>query len=227
MNSSFSISPVFILLRIDPTEVIDKYNKGKMFNIAVPKINIQMSGGASLMKPIHGLVPTSETFSFPNRSGMDNIFLTTNHKSHTEARYNDTPMSNIDCDWCRIFCTHEMIGIPIHVTAKYSADGEMVPVYWTEGACCDFRCALAWIQATQRGSSFNNVSRYSSKHYLMTLYAINYPNGPDLVAAPDFRLLAPRGPMTPEQFKNRSYTLVRNGLFLTFSAKGIYQKISS
>lgn len=135
-----------------------------------------------------------ELYSFNDRNNQLQVLIGADGKKNFMMGNNDNP---ILCDWCRTKLSETWIGIP---TKRVINDGNIL--YFTEDFFDTFECAYAAIKEYY----IKNVNKYhQAEMYLKSLFYKLYPNSV-FKPAPNYRLLAPRGTMTKEEFTYDSHT---------------------
>lgn len=215
------VVPTFTLFRVDPAQVVEEYNRGVYTNIVVPRIGNISLNYSSLIRPVYGHTPDDSTFCFHNRSGLENVFFTTDHLLYKAVCEQNQPIKDKECDWCRILTTHDMVTMPVRITSNSG-----LPVFQGQRPYCDFECMYAHFKDRERGIDFRHAPKSGIEHLIKAMFALAHP-GQELFPAPYYGLLIKNGGhLTEGEFKKRSHRYVSTGTFIMAPLKEVYQKVS-
>lgn len=213
MSRILSISvPTFILKKIDPEQLVEKYNQGEFQSISIHKENVQVKNAIKIIGTgIHDSV-----YSCRDKNNVVHTIATTNCD-----RYEHLATDEHVCDWCRLKFTHQEIGIPISYKNEHG-----VLTFYTEGTYCDFPCALADLFRT-RGPSLRYYDvAYGDSETLLRLWYFKIRPDEVLKPAPHFRLLKRNGGSLEEhEYYNRNLTYIKIPGIITLPAKQQYLMI--
>ncbi len=120
----------------------------------------------------------------------------------------DPPVKSSECDQCRIVCEGISMGVPVRMQ-----EINCITTYYMDGSTKHLECALTRIKRDQGLSiRYRDPLYMDSEQLLRRLYKQLFPEEGPLKEAPDYRLLAPRGPISTAEFlsKVHTYYQIRN-----------------
>jgi len=234
------ILPTFLLRSVDPAKVIADYQNGKYQNLSMhnkvenqPTLN-QRLPSISLL-PDYDKSADSESYSYVDKSNVQRIVGTTNHRNYEIIKANTQlagalPFGNGEkCNWCRVELTQSPIGIPIKIQClktKDASQGEnKYYVFHCEGSYCSFECCYAGLKQLNQPIFVTRDSLHmESEQMLRFMYDIIYPNS-KLQEAPDWRILKDNGGfLSREEFFSCNHTFHRLPSIILLPAKVEYAR---
>jgi hypothetical protein len=185
VTSSLSYTPTLCLKRVNPESVLEAYLRGQYLTATLPTTKRKLKA----------------TF-IPATTGESLMFRDKNNCIHTIHMTNNTkikqlPVYSPRCYWCmqelskdvtqRVPIVCGMSQIAIKDGYKYT--------FLSEGEACSFECALAYLRhfGYGVGASARTSHQVNGEMCLHALYRLIYPDGDELIEAPDFRLLVNHG----------------------------------
>lgn len=221
MSRILSVSvPTFILKKIDPEQLIEKYNSGEYRTCVIQKENVQVKHvikiiGNNVQDPI---------YSCRDKNNIVHTIATTNCEQY-EHRGSDEHL----CEWCRVKFTHPIIGIPL--TYKYNKtpdSSEYTLVFYTEGQFCDFSCALAYLYMCRGPSLRYYDTTYNDSETLLRMWHSKAHPENMLRPSPHYRLHKRNGgSLDDHEYYNHATTYVKIPGLITMPAKQQYIKMAS
>jgi hypothetical protein len=227
-----SVTPTFLIKKIDHRKVLENYNNGKYTSFKLPEKRTQMNVIKATVEPTYGTSPDAPIYTFRNKNNIVQTVATTNHTSY--LAFNSTgqlPMGGI-CDGCRRLFEHQAIGIPIRIekiiTTLANNEQKVLTVYHCDDLVYhSFECALLGLKRTNRLNwQFRDPLYMDSETMLRNFYAQLYPNAGQLKAANDHRLLKCHGgPLDDAEYDNGHHIFTRSSNVVMVPVKVQYQRL--
>jgi len=223
-----SVTPTFLLRKIDPHQIYEQYIQGQYANIKLPPEKITISTTPIVVQPTVGNSPESDVYTYRTKSNTIQTVVTTNHTRYQICTTSgaETPDGG-ECDWCWKEFKHKAVGIPVQV--DYIRDnGETITKYYVDGCMCSFECTLAELKKHYALSyRYRDPLYIDSEQLLRNLYSTMYPNAGFLRPAPDFHLLRRRGgSLNYDEFHDKKHTYERTPNVVVAPLKVQYLKQS-
>lgn len=205
-------APIFVLRKINPKDISQKYSEGYYENTKIPPSKIRVSDVFHVSTPSHGSSPEDPRYQFKDKNNASVIVVTSNSTAYTiykqSKQFIDKPRT---CPYClRAFETPPtpvVVKLDIEDRGKSSAPSDdtsnsIYYIFWTINVnCCSFPCAFSW---TKRESYCSYRYKLAYEH-LKTLFRFMHP-GKKFYEAPNWRLLDINGgPLTSDEFDKGYY----------------------
>lgn len=197
MSSSIvGINPTFLLRKIDPVKIRDKYFNGDYAQLTLPntKINVTVPANLMTIQPTLGTSPECDVYTFRTKSNTLQTVATTNHQAYVILTTQGiTPPLGGECDWCRLKFEHSALGIPVKIEeVRPDPNTEPTLIYYVDKCLCSFECCLAYLKKHYSLSYRHRDPLYiDSEQMLRSLYSKIHPkagflslrqaNDPDLL----------------------------------------------
>lgn len=206
MRAAVSVTPTFVLRRLDPESVIQKYRSGFFSKLTTfpPKLSLRETTVIQAKNVINhqGQGPLDESYIFRDKSNTVQNVVTTNH-----ALFREMPPP-YQCLNCGHQFEHDPIGVPLRMK-ETSNDNEKITQYISDGCHCTFECALSTIRRYYPTSRrYRDPLYMDSEQMLRHMFSILYPNE-KLQVAQDTRLLKPNGPLSYETWSHKKHSYYR------------------
>ena len=223
-----SITGTFSLFRIDPVEVVKKYNTGHFSKLTFPKVKFSLEGQSKeVIKKTVDTSPFSDVYTYRNRASQDIVAATTNcrqftiyntttgESSQTESDLSKCNKSDLSsrCFYCLRDFKHQPLGMVIHI----NRDGG-VENFYTERIFDKFGCIFHYI--SDRNWSDSMKDRVSNN--TIRLLHLMHPGKP-IPFAKDMELLkSNQGSLTDEEWDDDTYSYVKVPGIIISPVKAIY-----
>ena len=225
--------PTFLLKKINPSEILKKYQDGHYFRPIPQKRKFSLSTNCMTLAPVYSRDENDPIFALKTKNNNTAIFATSNSKNYEVLH---TDKENIKdggrCDYCKVDFNHEAIGYPITYEEKQLLMGleneipryKIFYIFWTEGCNCSFECCLAHLLSkTNVSVCTQDALTADSCELLHLLYRLTYPYSKKLVPAQDFRLLKSNGgPLSEKEWKDNKHQYIRTTRVVTLPCKVTY-----
>lgn len=207
-----SITPTFLLRKVDPAKVMENYRAGKYTQYTLPEQKIAVPTITATVQPTLGTSPDDDIFTFRLRNNTLQTVATSNHQQYILYHVNgyEMPMGG-ECDWCEEEFKTQSIGIPVRA-AEITAGDRRFTAYYMENCYCSYECTFAAFKLFCGVSPRMRDPVYmNSEHLIRHLYNVNHPEAGPLQSAPDFRLYKrkKRGVIDRTEFSSRKHTYTR------------------
>jgi hypothetical protein len=229
-SSIVGINPTFLLRKIDPVKIREKYFNGEYASLTLPstKINVTVPPNLMTMQPTLGTTPDCDVYTFRTKSNTLQTVATTNHQSYVIlTTQGTTPPQGGECDWCRLRFDHPALGIPVRIEeVRPDPTAEPTLIYYIDGCMCSFECCLAELKKHYSLSyRYRDPLYIDSEQMLRSLYAKVHPKAGFLRSANDFQLLrANRGSLEATEFRDPKHIYERTPNIVVAPIKVQYLK---
>lgn len=210
-DSVAHFAPRFVLRKINPKDISQKYSEGYYENRKIPLSKIKVSEVFHVSNPSHGSSSDDPRYQFKDKNNASVIVVTSNSKAYTiykqSKQYIDKPRT---CPWCLRSFDHSPIPVVVKLNIKngdkqYTSSkipNSIYYIFWTINVnCCSFPCAFSWIKR----ESYVNYRYKMAYEYMKILFKFIHP-GKKFFEAPDWRLLDINdGPLSSEEFDKGYY----------------------
>lgn len=188
--------PTFILKKIYPEQLIEKYQNGGFSSVTIHKESVQVKNTIKII----GTSSKDPIYSFRDKNNVTHTVATTNCDA-----FGDNQSKEHFCEWCRLRFTHQPVGIP--VKAEY-LPGQIV--FYTEGCFCDTPCALADVLRSKGPAvKYQNIMFADCETLLRIMNAKLKNTDEILYPAPHYRLLKRNGgSLEDHEYINRTVQYV-------------------
>ena len=218
MSSSVAhFAPIFVLRRINPKDLSQKYREGFYENAPVPGSKIRVSDVFHVSTPSHGSSPEDARYQFKDKNNASVIIVTSNSKAYTiykqSKQFMDKPRV---CPYCLRDFDHPPTPVVVRIDMQDENEDSIRYIFWTINVnCCSFACAFSW---TKR-ESYSSYRYKRAYEHLKTLFRLMHPEK-RFVEAPNWRLLDVNGgPLTSEEFDKGYYTYEKTSNMIFLPAK--------
>jgi hypothetical protein len=233
MSSSIvGINPTFLLQKIDPVKIREKYFNGDYAQLTLPstKINVNVPANLMALQPTLGTSPECDVYTFRTKSNTIQTVATTNHQSYVILTTQGvSPPLGGDCDWCRLKFSHAALGIPVKMDeVRPDINSDPILIYYVDRCLCSFECCLAYLKKHYAMSYRHRDPLYSdSEQMLRSLYAKVHPKAGFLSfrQANDYDLLrANHGSLDEAEFRDSKHIYERTPNIVVAPIKVQYLK---
>jgi hypothetical protein len=226
------ITPTFILKGINPTSVLQDYERGFFTRPIQKKQKITILQNSLILSSNYSSSSNDGIFAIKDKNNSTVIFACT---GHSDFEIFNTTGENIiggRCEFCRDDFTNAAVGCPLAYKENMvltNSDGNK-PIYkiyysfWVEGRFCTFECALAYIQNILNKPSVNrDTTMRDSEKLLKSLYKLIHPESTSLRPSQEPRLLKVNGgSLTREEWSDKKHIFKRTDRVHMIPAKVEY-----
>jgi hypothetical protein len=199
------------------------------------KVNVASSSGITLI-PEYDKSAESETYSYIDKSNIKRIVTTSNHTKYSLVRDGKPLSKGVKCSWCRLRVEDHPgfdkengpIGIPLKFELAKINGVYLYIFHCDQDDFGTFECAFALFKFLNPPTyAYRNPVYMDSEKMLRLLYSLAHPNGEQLKAADDWRLLGENGgPIEKNEFfkGTHTYRQTPNIILLPAKIEYLYQK---
>ena len=221
-----SITPTFTLRRIDPKEVLNKYQAGHYAKEILPTEKLPLAIVTTNVQPTLGPSPDAEVYTLRLKNNVTQVIATSNHVAYSmyTAKGEELPKGG-ECGRCGRNYDTESLGVPVRM---YEI-GTETRYYMDDCNYCSFECVLKAIKffygCHQR---YRDPLYMDAEQMLRHLYSQVYPDAGPLREAPDFRVHRRfKGSIDDEEFHSKKHTYIRMPNIILAPVKVQYFKVAA
>jgi hypothetical protein len=220
MKATVSVTPTFVLRRLDPDNVNQRYRSGHFSKLTTfpPRLQLRETTIVQAKNVIsqQGQGPTDETYTFRDKSNALQSVVTTNHALFSDIQ------PPYQCMNCNHQFEHDPIGVPLRMKETKEGEGKITQ-YISDGCHCTFECALSTIRRYYPTSRKHRDPLYmDSESMLRHMFCLLYPDEGQLKAAQDTRLLKPNGPLSYDVWSQKKHRYYRTTSIILNPSKTQY-----
>jgi len=217
--------PTFLLRRVNPADVIQKYNQGHFKTVVVSKTITHKSQTQTAMGNQIATNLENNVYGYRTKSNNIQVIATTNCKPYVEFISSESgmPVMGGKCRWCKRNFTHQAIGVPIK---SVKIDNKII-VYYTNIAC-RFGCAFALWKSMYNKMMLRRDSQFINGEIILKyIFSLQCPER-ELHEAPDPDLLKVNGgSLDDSEYDNDNYIYLNNHSFIWAPVKEQHMRFAN